>query len=149
VQREGKGVGVCSPSLPCCVDAMLSRSSSSSSPSSPTSCLSTVVRWPLVVGLIVLVVTALFLPRVLRGVMVTLMELDATPRHAAVVWGVVVLFSSPVAFGYGVVVFTTGMIFGWYGFIIAYTASSAPRQHNTTQLHITHTLHHHPIMLTL
>jgi hypothetical protein len=93
-----------------------------------------------VVVLMVVVACALLLPRVLRGVFLTLMELDASPRHAVLMFCVVMVMVNPLAVGYGVVVFTTGMIFGWWGFIIAYTASST--QHNTqhnNNIDITHT----------
>ena len=102
---------------------MLSRSSSPSSLSASASCGAR-CRW-LVAAAVVAVVLCLaaLLPRVVSAVVAPLLALHASPSHAALFFAVIVLLCNPLTVGYGVVVFSAGLVFGWWAFPLVYCAS--------------------------
>ena len=103
-----------------------SSSASSAASASSASCLCGLTSRPRVVLLAVLCAAAallLLLPPFLRVLVSALSVLDASPTSAAVFFCVVVLLCSPFTLGYGVVVLTAGVVFGWWAFPLVYCAS--------------------------
>ena len=98
--------------------------SASSSPSGALCCLSTSrSRWVLLAVLLVAAAVLLLLPPFIRLLVSGLSVLDASPTSAALFFVVLVLLCSPFTLGYGVVVLTAGLVFGWWAFPLVYCAS--------------------------
>ena len=111
----------------------LPSSSSPPSPPSPSSSFSSSsswlwwlrVRWPWVLLCALLLCCLLWLlPRALSLLLEPLKTLQPDGITAFILFGVIVMMCSPLTLGYGAVIVFSGVLFGWWGFPLAYSARS-------------------------
>ena len=100
-----------------------SPSAASAASSTTYCCLLSRPRCVLLAVLCCCAAVLLLLPPFVRLLVALLSALDASPTSAAVFFVVVVLLCSPFTLGYGVVVLTCGVVFGWWAFPLVYCAS--------------------------
>ena len=122
--------------------------SPSPSSSSPLWC-GRLLRVPWVWGVVsVVCVAALCLllwlvPLFLSWLLPALTALQPSPWTALLCFALIAGMCSPLAVGYGLVVFTTGVLFGWWGFPLAYAARSAHSQTQRSRSSQTHPAYPH------
>ena len=104
------------------VDSHTSTTTPASSPHTAC-CLVSQGRLLVLVVLCAAAAVLWLLPPLLTVLVSALSALDASAGSAAVFFVVLLLLCSPFTLGYGVVVLTAGVVFGWWAFPLVYCAS--------------------------